>query len=64
MRRPHSLAILLVIANATWAGLCGLAAVQFAGTALGIGLAQLLRDGMFVGGFAAAEWRARRVLTR
>ena len=64
VRRPYGLVILLVVANATWAGLCGLAAMYFAGTASGLGLAQFLVEGLFVGGLAAAEWRARRVLTR
>ena len=49
--------ILLVIANASWVGLCGLAAVQFAAAASGLGLTPFLGDGLF----AAAEWRVLRV---
>ena len=58
-RRPRSLIVLLVAANATWAGLCGLAAVRFAGTASAFGLAQLVGEGLFVGGLAALEWKQR-----
>jgi hypothetical protein len=58
-RRPYGLIVLLVAANATWAGLCGLAAARFAGAATGFGLAHLLGEGLFVGGLAAVEWRVR-----
>ena len=60
--RPYALIRLLVAANATWAALCVLAAVRFAGTASGLGLAHLIVEGVFVGGLAALEWRARRRL--
>ena len=60
--RPYGALRLLVAANATWAVLCGLAAVRFAGTASALGLAHLLGEGLFVGGLAALEWRARRRL--
>jgi hypothetical protein len=63
-RRPRSLLVLLVVANATWAALCGLAAVRLAGTASAFGLAHLVGEGLFVGGLAALEWRRReRLLT-
>jgi hypothetical protein len=58
-RRPRSLIVLLVVANATWAGLCGLAAVRFAGPASAFGLAHLVGEGLFVGGLAGLEWRQR-----
>lgn len=61
-RRPHGLVALPVVANATWAGLCGRAAVRFAGTASGLGLAYLVGEGLFVGGLAAVEWRLRERL--
>ena len=63
-RRPRSLIVLLVMANATWAGLCALAAVLLAGTASAFGLAHLVGEGVFVGGLAALEWSQReRLLT-
>jgi hypothetical protein len=63
-RRPRSLLVLLVVANATWAALCGLAAVRLAGTASAFGLAHLVGEGLFVGGLAVLEWRRReRLLT-
>jgi hypothetical protein len=61
-RRPYGLVILLVTANATWAALCGVAAVRFAGIASGFGLAHLVGEGLFVGGLAALEWRVRERL--
>ena len=61
-RRPYALLVLLVTANATWAGLCGFAAVHFVETASGFGLAHLIGEGLFVGGLAAWEWRMRERL--
>jgi hypothetical protein len=61
-RRPYRLIVLLVAANATWAGLCVLAAVSLADTASAFGLAHLLGEGLFVGGLAALEWRERERL--
>jgi hypothetical protein len=60
--RPAGLLLLLVFANAAWAGVCGLAAVGFAGTASAFGLAHLLGEGLFVGGLAARAWRERERL--
>lgn len=57
-RRPRFLIVLLVVANATWAGLCGLAAVLLAATASAFGLAHLVGEGLFVGGLARLEWKA------
>jgi hypothetical protein len=62
--RPRSLILLLVVANATWAGLCALAAVRLAGTASAFGLAHLVGEGLFVGGLAGLEWRHRERLLR
>ena len=62
--RPMALLIVLVSANATWAALCALAAVRFAGTASVFGLAQLVGESVFVGALAALEWRHRESLTR
>ncbi len=61
-RRPYRLVALLVAANATWAVLCVAAAVRFADTASGFGLAHLLGEGLLVGGLAALEWRVRQRL--
>ena len=61
-RRPRSLIVLLVVANATWAVLCVLAAVLLAGTASAFGLAQLVGEGLFVGGLATLEWTQRERL--
>ena len=61
-RRPYGLLVVLVAGNATWAGLCGLAAVRYAGTASGFGLAHLIGEGLFVSGLAVLEWRARERL--
>lgn len=49
--RPRGLLVLLVAANATWAGLCVLAAVALADTASTFGLAHLLGEGLLVGGW-------------
>jgi hypothetical protein len=61
-RRPPSLIVLLVVANGTWALVCGLAAVSLAGTASVFGLAHLVGEGLFVGGLAALEWSQRERL--
>ena len=53
---PQSLIVLLVVANATWAGVCVVAAVLLAGTASAFGLAHLVGEGLFVGGLAWLEW--------
>ena len=63
-RRPPALLVLLVVGNATWALLCGVAAVMLADRLSGYGLAHLLGEGIFVGGLAALEWRARHHLQR
>ena len=61
-RRPYALLVLLVVANATWAGLCGVAAVALADTASAFGIAHLAGEGVFVGVLAALEWRERERL--
>lgn len=61
-RRPPTLIALLVAANATWAVLCGLAALRFAGSASGFGLAHFIGEGIFVGGLAVLEWSQRERL--
>ena len=60
--RPRALIVLLVVANASWALLCGLAAAHFAGQASAFGLAHLIGEGLFVGGLAVWEWRERESL--
>lgn len=62
--RPQALLIVLVAANATWAGLCALAALLLAGTASPFGLAHLIGEGLFVGGLAGLEWHQREQLAR
>ena len=61
-RRPRGTLLLLVLANATWAGLCAVAAVRLADSASAFGLAHLAGEGLFVGGVAALEWRERERL--
>lgn len=61
-RRPRSLLRMLVVANATWAGLCWLAVARYAETASVFGLMHLAGEGMLVGGLAALEWRERERL--
>ncbi len=60
--RPRALLALLVIANATWAVLCGAAIVVLAPWVTGLGLAHLLGEGLFVGGLAVLDWRHRALL--
>lgn len=60
--RPRSLLLLLVIANASWAGLCGIAAVVAATSASAFGVAHLVFEGLYVGGLAVLEWSNREVL--
>jgi uncharacterized membrane protein YhaH (DUF805 family) len=61
--RPRSLLVALVIANATWAVLCLVAAMLVAGTATVFGLAHLVGEGVWVGGLAALEWQRREQLS-
>jgi hypothetical protein len=60
--RPLPALVLLVFANAAWAGLCLRWAFVHAETASVFGLAHLLAEAAFVGGLAVAEWRSRNVL--
>lgn len=60
--RPPALIRLLVVANGLWAVLCLVTAVRLASTASVFGLAQLVGEGLYVGGLAALEWRAREAL--
>jgi hypothetical protein len=60
--RPPALITALVIANASWAVLCVVVAVLMASRASIIGLAQLLLEGVLVGGLAALEWKHRALL--
>jgi hypothetical protein len=63
-RRPPGLILLLVVANAAWAVLCGVMAVRLAHSASVFGVAHLAGEGLFVGGLAALEWRERERLRR
>lgn len=60
--RPLPLIVLLVVANATWAVLCLVAAARVAGSATAFGVAHLVGEGAIVGGLAALEWRGRERL--
>ena len=63
-RRRRSLrpVAVLVVANLTWAVLCFRWAALHADTATWLGMAQLVGEGLFVGGLAVVEWRSRRWL--
>ncbi|HYW30038.1 MAG TPA: hypothetical protein VE869_00930 [Gemmatimonas sp.] len=61
-RRPRPLLVLLVLANAAWAALCGAAAWIVAGQASAFGLAHLIAEGVFVCVLAVMEWRHREQL--
>lgn len=63
-RRPRSLIVLLVAANAAWAVVCGLVAMRIAGTASAFGLAHVVGEGLFVAGLAGLEWHQRKRLLR
>ena len=54
--------VLLVVANATWGGLCVLTAAVLTGTASMFGLAHLVGEGVFVVGLAGLEWSQREQL--
>ena len=58
-RRARAGIVGLVVANATWAVLCGAGALALWGTASAFGLAHILAEGVFVGGLAALEWTQR-----
>ncbi len=58
-RRPYAMIVALVAANGVWAVLCFVAAWHYRETATVFGLAQLIGEGMIVGGMAALEWRVR-----
>lgn len=61
-RRPRTGIVVLLVANATWALACLLAAVHYAPTATAFGVAHLAGEGIIVGTLAALEWRARAAL--
>ena len=54
--------VLLVVANATWSGLCVFTAAVLAGTASMFGLTHLVGEGVFVGGLAARVSPTLRLL--
>jgi hypothetical protein len=60
--RPKALIVALVVANATWAALCGLTAVIVARYASGFGIGHLVGECLVVGGLARLEWRYREAL--
>ncbi len=61
-RRPRALLLALVLGNAAWAAACGAMAFAVAGRASAFGVAHLVLEGLFVGGLARLEWRAREGL--
>ena len=60
--RPLALVSFLAGANVAWGFFCFAAAVRLAGKASPFGLAQLILEGLYVGGLGALEWRSRRQL--
>lgn len=63
-QRPLPLLLVLIAANAVWAGVCAAAAVYFASSASWLGLGHLVAEGLVVGGLAMLEWQAREQLTK
>ena len=61
-RRSMNLIMLLIIANALWAVICFILAVNYATTATIFGQIQLVGEGIFVGGLAWLEWKHREKL--
>lgn len=61
--RPVRLIMLLALANAAWAALCGVAAIALWGKASAFGLAQFVLEALFVGWLAQLEWRQRNLLS-
>lgn len=62
-RRPMTLILLLVAANAAWAVVCFRWATLHWQTAHVLALVHLVAEGLWVGGLACVEWRWRRELT-
>jgi hypothetical protein len=60
--RPRAAIVALVMANASWALVCMLAAYLYASVATVLGVASLAGEGVFVGTLAVLEWRARERL--
>lgn len=60
--RPRALIAVLVGANAVWSVLCMAWLVRFAGDVTALGAASLGGEGLYVGGLAGLEWRARDLL--
>ena len=61
-QRPMTLIVLLAAANLIWGLACFRWAFVFSETASFFGLAQLVGEGIFVGGLACLEWRWRELL--
>ncbi len=60
--RPKPLLWLLIAANLVWGLLCFGWAYSYWETASLFGRAQLVLEGLFVGGLACVEWRRRELL--
>ncbi len=60
--RPLALIRILAAANMLWCLFCMSAAIYFSSSASSLGLAQLLSEGLFVGGLGLFEWRVQRQL--
>ena len=61
-KRPKVLIHLLIVANGVWGLLCFRWAFVHWQTASFFGLAQLILEGLFVGGLACLEWHWREYL--
>lgn len=60
--RPRRAIVGLVIANASWAIACIVAAYHYVPSASAFGVAHLAGEGLIVGSLAALEWRGREGL--
>lgn len=61
-KRPLALIVLLAAANVAWGFFCFGAALFLAETASPYGLAQLILEGLYVGGLGVLEWKRRHQL--
>jgi len=57
--RSDALLVALILANATWAIVCFVAAVLLVESASPFGLVHLIGEGLVVGTLAGLEWRGR-----
>ena len=63
-RRTMTHLRILVVANFAWVPVCFGLAVAYGGEASFFGLDHLVAEGLYVGGLASLEWRARELLVQ